>query len=53
MKKSGFIVIICFLCLFLSSCGKKSETGIHAGSGHHHNQASVQAPLQIHLPCGL
>lgn len=28
MKKSGFIVIICFLCLFLSSCGKKSETGI-------------------------
>ena len=28
MKKSGFIVIICFLCLFLSSYGKKSETGI-------------------------
>ncbi len=28
MKKSGFIVIICFLCLFLSSCGKKNETGI-------------------------
>lgn len=28
MKKSGFIVILCFLCLFLVSCGKKSETGM-------------------------